>query len=463
MDNFEIYKNNVINNKFSEGSGIASVVTDKIKMEMNDFGEYVEVIDEAAQFTKEEKELVLKVSPMSNDSLDESIISKQLFSNTPNISYNKRIGYYLQLLAGHVTEGDYRSNGSSGGFGTWILKELFERNLIDGVIHVKESDEDGQLFKYDISYSIEEIKKGSKTKYYPVEYSEVLKKVKERPGKYAIIGIPSFIMGVRLLAEEDSIIKERIRFTIGLVCGHQKSSKFADYMGWQVGIKPGNLTSINFRKKLDYGPASSYAVEMHGIINGENVKIIKPTKELLGQDWGEGFFKLKTSDYTDDVMNETADLTIGDAWLPNYVSDNLGNNIIVVRDTILNNIINEGICNSRIKVDNVSEEDIIKSQYSHYKHTQDELPYRLNKKDKLGKWRPTKRVEASEELDYFRKKVQDLREQIAMRSHILFKEAVDKEDIDYFNKEMIRLHKKYRWIYRIIFHKNRILKKVFRK
>src|SRR5699024_8687191 len=142
----------------------------------------------------------------------------------------------------------------------------------------------------DISYSVDEIKEGAKTKYYPVEFSEVLKKVKKIPGKYAIIGIPSFIMAIRLLAEKDEIFKERIKFTVGLICGHQKSSKFDEFMAWQVRIKPGNLKHIDFRKKLPNRLANNYGIEMTGFIDGKEVTIIKPTKELIGQNWGQGYF-----------------------------------------------------------------------------------------------------------------------------------------------------------------------------
>ena len=100
---------------------------------------------------------------------------------------------------------------------------------------------------------------------------------------------------------------------MGLICGHQKSSKFAEALAWQVGIKPGNLKSINFRKKLLGRPANDYGVEMTGTINGKEITIIKPAKEFLGQDWGQGFFKIMVLMLLTDVMNETADITLGDA------------------------------------------------------------------------------------------------------------------------------------------------------
>lgn len=435
---------------FSEASGSCAVVNDNIEMILNEYGLYEEIVslDEDNQLDPD----VEYVSPNLNGKINESEIAKKLYENIEGIHYDNQIGYYTSLYAGHVLEGDFREKASSGGLGTWILNEMFEKNLIDGVIHVKENhDKDNDiLFHYDISRNVEEIRAGAKTKYYPVELSRVLKIVKTVPGKYAIIGIPSFIMAVRLLSEKDDLIRDRIKFTVGLVCGHQKSSKFAESIAWQAGIKPGNLKYINFRKKLLDKPSNNYGIEMVGYINGKEVTICKSNNELIGQDWGEGYFKPMASDYTDDVMNETADITLGDAWLPEYTSDSGGNNIIVVRNPIIDNLIKQGINSGRLSLDVIDKEAIVKSQLAHYRHTHDELPYRLYKKDKANIWRPKKRVEASSNISFLRRKVQDLREEISRQSHIVYKKAVELDDLDYYKNEMGKLSKKYRQLYRLM-------------
>lgn len=435
---------------FSEVSGSCAVVDENIKIELNEYGIYEEkiLLDE----TNELNTVIEFVSPNLNKEFNESDIANKLYKNVCGIKYDKRIGYYTSLYAGHVNEGDFRKNASSGGMGTWVFKELFEKDLIDGVIHIKENfDKDSLiLFQYDISRSIDEIKEGAKTKYYPVEFSRVLRIVKEVPGRYAIVGIPSFIMAVRLLAEKDDVINERIKFTVGLICGHQKSSKFAESMAWQVGIKPGNLKHIDFRKKLLLKQSSEYGVEFTGVIEGKQITVVKPAKELIGQDWGQGHFKTKASDYTDDVMNETADITLGDAWLPEYTKDSKGNNVIIIRNPVIDELIEEGIISGKLNLDIVDKETIFRSQAAHYRHTHDELAYRLYKKDKSGKWRPKKRIEASNKIPLLRRKVQDLREVIFTQSHIVYNKAVELDDLDYYKTEMGKLSKKYNRLYKMM-------------
>jgi coenzyme F420-reducing hydrogenase beta subunit len=435
---------------FSEASGSCAVIDENIMMKLNEYGIYEEVISLSEDY--ELDPAVEYVSPNLNKETNESEIAKKLYENIQGIQFDKRIGYFTSLYAGHVNEGEYRDNGSSGGMGTWIFKELFDKDLIDGVIHVKENSDKNSpiMFQYDISRSIDEIKAGSKTKYYPVEFSKVMKTVKEVPGRYAIVGIPSFVMAVRLLAEKDDTIKHRIKYTVGLICGHQKSSKFAEAIAWQVGIKPGNLKHINFRKKLLDKSANNYGVEITGIIDGKEVTIVKPTKELLGQNWGQGYFKTKASDFTDDVMNETADITLGDAWLPEYTKDSKGNNVIVVRNPEIDDLIIEGIKSGRLNLDVVDKETIFRSQAAHYRHTHDELAYRLYKKDNANEWRPKKRIEASNDIPLLRRNVQELREEISTKSHIVYKKAVELDDLDYFKTEMGKLSKKYNQLYRLM-------------
>lgn len=470
MENFNELYEKIVENKYSFGTGTWPVINEKIKMKLDDYGEYIPYMEhnQNNEISKEELERIKNVTLSLEGNPNEDDISKELYGKISGMAYDARIGYYKNLYAGHVVEGLYRENASSGGFGTWIFKELLERNMIDGVIHVKETHEPEKLFKYDISRSIEEIIAGSKTKYYPVEFSEVLKLVKKIPGRYAIIGLPSYIMSIRLLANEDPIIKDRILYTVGLICGHQKTTKFVECLAWQCGIKPGNLKYVDFRKKLDHSPASIYGIELIGNIDGKQVSIVKRMNELIGYNWGQGFFKCKSSDFTDDVMNETSDITLGDAWLPEYTSDSKGNNVVIVRHPDIDNIIIEGIRDKKIKVDIIDKETIFKSQEAHYRHTHDELAYRLYKKEKIGEYHPKKRVQANNNIQYLRKKAQDLREEIFTQSHIIYRQAVEKDDLSYFINEMRKLTNSYNRLYVLISIKklgikgcvNKIIKKV---
>lgn len=451
----EIKKNSI---KYDFGTGVWPVINKNAHIDLNANGEYVNTLDINASDLSELDLSRLKETNLNFSEKNESQIAEQLFSAIPKIKYNPKIGYYSNLYVGYVNEGNYRENGSSGGFGTWIFKELLDQGYIDSVIHVKESYGTDKLFKYDVSNTIEEIIAGSKTRYYPVELSEVLEIVKEVPGNYAVIGLPSFVMDIRLLAELEPIFKERVKFVIGLVCGHQKSTKFSDFLAWQCGIKPGNLKEINYRKKNTDLPSSQYGIEVTGEIEGKIKTVTKNTKDLFGYDWGQAFFKVQASDYTDDVMNETADLTLGDAWLPEYIKDSKGNNILIVRNPIISQLISAAIVQGRVKLDKVTEEDIIASQSAHFRHTQDELAYRLYLKDKNDEWYPKKRIMPNGKIRFDRKIVQKIRKRMSVDVPKHYEEAVKRDDFDYFVKKMKPLVKSYHLIYFVMRVERKILK-----
>ena len=379
----------VVDGGYCSGCGACAAVTDSsLEMKFDSYGRF-QPTEKPSQIALDSN--VLEVCPFSDRSENEDLIGRELFGS--DCVHHDRIGYHLHTYAGYVVEPGFRDRGSSGGMGTWILYELFNQGLIDRVIHVKQhqpSDRDPSLFRFEISNSIEEINRGAKSRYYPVELSEVIKQLKQHPGRYAVVGVPCFIKSIRLLAKQDPIVKERIHFCLGLVCGHLKTSHFADMFAWQCGIEPGNLESIDFRKKMPAQNANKYGVEMIGTQNGEHVETIKSNYELYGYLWGQGFFKYEACDYCDDVVAETADVTVGDAWLPQYVEDSQGTNVVVVRNPAIEQLIQGGIKSGRLKLDEIDANDVAQSQDAGLRHRREGLAYRLHLKDKAGLWRPPK-------------------------------------------------------------------------
>lgn len=435
--------NTVISNDYCIGCGVcASVAGSPLEMKLDEYGKYRPFIESDQ---KEELEIdVLTVCPFTNNSKNETEIGGEIFGNSGYSNYDKYIGYYIKNYAGYVKEGEFREKGSSGGMGNWIVTQLLKNNLVDGIIHVKNSDRNegnNILFEYQISYSHEELSKGAKSKYYPVEMSKVIQFVKENKGRYALIGIPCFIKSIRLLANQDEIIKDRIKFYVGLVCGHLKSDMFAKSIGWQIGIGPDNLKSIDFRKKLEGRLASDYGVEVSGEKDGRSVVLSSPTKELYTTNWGHGLFKYNACEYCDDVLAETADITVGDAWLPEYTKDSMGTNVVVVRNPDIQMLLEENI--DSLEIEEISVEKVYQSQEAGFRHRREGLAYRLFLKDQKNEWRPQKRIEASDNLSLKRKRIIEGRTLLSNESFKAFKLAEKENEFHEFVKYMDPILKDY--------------------
>ncbi|AUT01313.1 coenzyme F420 hydrogenase [Nostoc sp. CENA543] len=392
---------------------------------------------------------ILSVCPFSNQSLNEDQISQELFGRDGK--YHQQIGYYLDTYAGYVVEDNYRDRGSSGGMGTWIVTNLLTQGLVDGVIHIHQrhpSPTDPRLFHYQLSTTIEEVRNGAKSRYYPVEMSQVMQLIRERPGRYAIVGIPCFIKAVRLLMRQDPILAERIRFCVGLICGHLKSTGFAEMLAWQCGIEPDNLLAIDFRHKLPDANANRYGIEVTGLQAGKIVTCSSPVYDLYGTDWGLGFFKYKACDYCDDVVAETADVTVGDAWLPQYVKDSQGTNVVIVRHPVIRDMMEAGMSAGKLQMDRISADEVAKSQKSGFQHRREGLAYRLYLTQQAGEWYPQKRVKPNaSHLNQNLQARQIMRVALAAASHIAFKNAVKAGEFSVFKQQIDPLVRKYKQLY----------------
>ncbi len=436
----------VIKGGYCIGCGACTAVRDSpMVMKLDQFGRF-QASENILQATEKIGNDILKVCPFSDQSLNEDVIGKKLFGTKSN--FHDKIGYFQSIYAGYVLDDGYRKNGSSGGMASWIAVTLLNNGLIDGVIHVHHrppSGEDANLFEYQLSTTQDEILNGAKSRYYPVEMSEMITLIRQREGNYLLVGIPCFVKSIRLLMQQDEILNERIKFCIGLICGHLKSKRFSQMLAWQMGINPLNLESIDFRTKINELKASHYAVTVKGKNNtGQKVELIVNSHSMYGTNWGLGLFKYSACDYCDDVVAETADISIGDAWLPRYEDDSSGTNIIIVRNSIIQNIIDKAIKVKDIKLENISVGDVIKSQLSGFRHRKEGLAYRLFLKDKERIWRPSKRVKADKKVlnKKFRLK-QRLKIDIMEASHIAFDKALKNQSFYIFQDALKHMTDKY--------------------
>jgi coenzyme F420-reducing hydrogenase beta subunit len=419
----------VIKGGYCIGCGVCAYrFPDHYHIEFNKYGRYI-AVEENGDNGKPGG----PICPFSDESDNEDVLAGNIF---PTLPRDKEIGRYSGIYAGYVSEEPYRDLAGSGGMGTWILCELLDKGLIDGVIQVaprNPTKSNPSLFEYTVNYDKASIKEAARSRYYPIELSSVLSLVKESEGRYALTGLPCFITAVRLLLLTDEALNNRIQYFVGLFCGHLKSHHFASSLAWQMGIPNTDLRGFNFRYKTPGRPANDYSVQ------AKSATQIKTTRslDLFGSDWGLGLFKYKGCDYCDDIVAETADISLGDAWLPQYSSDWRGTNIIITRNLEIANLIENAHNEGRIVLDGITTDQIVSSQSANYRHRREGLGYRLHLADKKGQWHPTKRVSRNPMRGQPMKRLMHrMRTRISEQSHSAFCEALEGNDFSIFRKRL---------------------------
>ena len=240
------------------------------RMEFDAFGNYQPAGD--VIWLHQPTETFARTCPFSPAAANENQLARELFADAPH--RDQHSGNFAAAYVGYVSEADFRDNGSSGGMVSWVANELLKRGLVDGVAHVvpvENPQRDGQFFRYRIARSEREIGEGAKSRYYPVEMSEILREIRATPGRYAVVGVPCFIKALQLLRREDEVVRERVAFTLGLFCGHMKSARFVESLAWQMGVAIDQVQRVEFRLKDTTRAASVYTGQLT-LRDGEIIK-----------------------------------------------------------------------------------------------------------------------------------------------------------------------------------------------
>jgi coenzyme F420-reducing hydrogenase beta subunit len=346
---------NVVEKDLCIGCGLCVAICPKntLAIEWNRFGEYnpIEVIP-----CETECGLCLKVCPFADGNDNEDTIGKILYGNIPGISYSPETGYFLDSYVGYAP--DTREHGASGGMATWFLSTLLKKGIVDYVIAVVPNNDPDQLFKFTILSDPESVLSSSGSAYYPVELSGIIREIQARPGKCAIIGLPCYIKAIRLAAQRNKKLNERIFITAGLVCGQLKNKQYSTYLANLAGILNTPVKIIFREKNLDQ-PATNYS--FHCIDkNGKQGKIL--SFEGMGELWHNRWFTINACNYCDDIFSECADVTFMDAWLPEYWDDPLGTNFILVRSQLIQQMIEDAEALEIISIKKIPIDEIIRGQ-----------------------------------------------------------------------------------------------------
>lgn len=373
----------VVKNDLCIGCGVCAGVcpAKNLQMEWNEFGEYNPVEKGTCL---ENCSLCLEVCPFAKGNDNEDVLGKSLFGAVPGIKHTVETGYYLSSLVGFSRNRDI---GASGGIASFLLEELLDKGLVDRVISVAPTGDPESLFQFRVMDKSEEVRQSAGSAYYPVHLSDAIRYIRDNPGSYAVTALPCFAKGLRLAAEKQPLLRQRVRFILGLVCGQLKSSFYTRYIAYLAGLDE-PLRKCHYRTKEPCQPANNYTFTCEGV---SCKKGAIRWNEGVSQVWGSRCFTPIACNFCDDVFAEVADATFMDAWLPEYSKDPKGTSLILVRNpellSTLDNKLGEGVI-----LEPISVEDIIRSQAGVVRIKRQDLAYRLHKAMAQKKELPKKRV-----------------------------------------------------------------------
>lgn len=379
--------------------------------------------------------------PFVDETENEFSINSKLYGMLDQ--YHPDIGSFTKLLAGHVTTGDYRSKGASGGMVKWFLNNALKDNVVDGVIQVRQTEKVESLFEYYIANNPEAVRLGAKSAYYPTNFSDVIREVFESTDerRFAFVGLPCFCHSLRLLQAKYPKLKAKIPLVISIFCGHLKSKHYASLMAMQAGLDnyQDPITYIDFRHKTDHDRnASQYNFYSQHLSS----KIYSRRRTALpAGDWKIPHLKIKACDFCEDVFGSTADIIFGDAWIQPFVKDPLGSNLVIIRSQAAMQLINDH--SDELSFQEINVQDVIKSQGGSYNHRVRDISFRLKREKEVFGWAPNKRARYVNSIDDIvsqnREKIQLIRTLIREKSRDLFLKVKTANNLAVYTKGVKQL------------------------
>jgi len=286
--------------------------------------------------------LCLTVCPFGPQSTSIDRLARLRFNDSDDSRYDEVVGFYQEAFVGYSLTGGHRERGASGGMTTWLLETLLSKRLVDAVVCVGSAEGGERLFEYKIMNDVECLRAAAGSRYYPVDMAEAVSLMNRdnQDIRYAVVGLPCALKGLRLAMEAMPRLRRRIVYLFGLTCGHLPNRFYTEYLASLSGVAREALVTAQYRLKEETGHAGNYkfqAVAKNGR-SGVAIPFFK-----ISNIWNDGYFQVNACNYCDDVFAEVADAVFMDAWLPQYVRDTRGHSLLVVRHRNLLPLLTEGV------------------------------------------------------------------------------------------------------------------------
>lgn len=255
-------------------------------------------------------------------------------------------GNFLHCYMGHATDYDIRFNSASGGLVTTLLIFALEQGIIDGAL-VSRMREDRPLEPQPfIARTSEEIISAAKSKYCPVPANIALKEILKEEGRYAVVGLPCHIQGIRKAERINRKLKERIVVHFGLLCQHTDRFTETEFILKMNNIKKEQVLRLEYRGHGWPGAMTIYlkdgtikSVSHFDYMTLHGLRLFSPWHCMM----------------CPDLSSELADITFMDSWLPDVLAqEKVGKSIIITRTELGETICQGAKSNKVIEVERIA-------------------------------------------------------------------------------------------------------------
>ena len=188
--------------------------------------------------------LCLKCCPGTG--VDFDLLNQETFGEIPKDPY---LGNFLTTHIGGALDPVVRHTGASGGIITTLGSYLLSSKQVEGVCVVRPSQTDPLAPEVFVARNPAEMLSAAQSKYYPIPMNIELRRMLESDERFAAVGKPCDIHGIRKAALYLPKIREKIIYSLGIMCMWSGSRQGILNWLYSHGVKDyRKVSSIRFRE-----------------------------------------------------------------------------------------------------------------------------------------------------------------------------------------------------------------------
>ncbi len=232
-------------------------------------------------------------------------LSHQVFGVPDDESFD---GHILNTYIGYSADTTVRRDGAGGGLITALAMGLLAQGEIDGCVVTRmRSDKPwkGEAF---IARNHEELASSQGSRYTMIPLNCTLKEILDKPGRYAVIGLPCHLHGIREAMRINPVLEKRIVAVLGTFCGGALELTLIPELLQAKGISVDSICNFEFR-------GGQWPGQMRAVFPD------KKPQPVHYSNYKDGAYNYLISLYMPprcqvclDGSNLFADISVGDAW-----------------------------------------------------------------------------------------------------------------------------------------------------
>lgn len=282
--------------------------------------------------------------------IDYELLNEFVFSqNATDELLGNSLGFYL----GRSMDKKILKAAASGGLVSSLLEFALEENIIDGALLVRMNSDNPFEPEIFVARTREEILSAAQSKYLPVPLNSKLKEIMETDGKFAVVGLPCHMHGIRKAEMVSEKLRNKMKLHLGLMCSHTLNIYALEFLFKNSKIKTENVKEMKFREGEWPGRVT---IKLY---RGKDITIAFPRLSLFFNTY---LFTPLRCTQSSDFINDFSDISFGDAHSEKDKSNRRGESLIVTKTSTGEEILQKARSKGKINIIEVDREVVLKAQ-----------------------------------------------------------------------------------------------------